>query len=267
MRKKMVLSFLYLLTLLLPSPSWAASFAIGSKSFSENVLLAEIFSEIVKQHDPETQIEHKTSMGGTAVLWKALVRGDIDIYPEFTGTILQEVLNSPSNSMSFEEIKEKLAPLGIGMSNGLGFENSYVLCMRRSLAQDLGIEKISDLRQHPELRLGFTHEYANRHEGWLALQNVYKLHPTQQVRTFEHELTYKALVSGEIDVKDCLSDDSEIPYYDLATLIDDQHICPDYFAVYVYRLDLLERWPTLATLLSQIEGRRVLDSFFIEKLA
>src|SRR5256886_14111480 len=100
-------------------------------------------------------------MGGTIILWQALQGGQIDAYPEYTGTIAQEILKN-GQQLSFHEIRDALGKFGVGMTEPLGFDNTYALVMRRSEAQRLGIRTISDLRKHPELKVGLTHEFLDR---------------------------------------------------------------------------------------------------------
>ena len=104
-------------------------------------------------------------MGGTIILWQALSGGQIDVYPEYTGTIGEEILKTKER-LSSEEMRAALKKSGVGMSADLGFNNTYALVMRRAAAEKLGIRAISDLRQHPELKVGLTHEFLDRQDGW-----------------------------------------------------------------------------------------------------
>jgi len=121
--------------------------AIGSKKFTESYVLGEIAKRTLT--DAGIPAEHRQGMGGTIILWQALRGGQIDVYPEYTGTITQEILKS-DRSLSLDEIRESLAEFGVGMTEPLGFNNTYALVMRRSEAQRLGVRTISDLRKHPE---------------------------------------------------------------------------------------------------------------------
>ena len=172
-------------------------------------------------------------MGGTIILWQALRGGQIDAYPEYTGTIGQEILKN-GRQLSFQEIRDALGKFGVGMTEPLGFNNTYALVMRRSEAQRLGVRTISDLRKHPELRLGLTHEFLDRQDGWRPLHERYGL-PQQSVVGIDHALGYAALANGSIDLKDAYSTDAKIEENDLVVLEDDLRFFPKYDSVFLFR--------------------------------
>src|ERR1700719_2454587 len=147
---------------------------VGSKKFTESYVLGEIASRAL--NDAGVPGEHRQGRGGTIILWQALRGGQIDIYPEYTGTIAQEVLKR-SDPLTFEQIANELGKLGIGLTEPLGFNNTYALVMRRARADKLGVHAISDLQKHPELKFGLTHEFLDRHDGWRPLANEYQLDP------------------------------------------------------------------------------------------
>jgi osmoprotectant transport system permease protein len=188
-------------------------------------------------------------MGGTIILWQALRGRQIDAYPEYTGTIEQEILKT-DRKLSLNEIREALTKLGAGMTEPLGFNNTYALVMRRSEAQRLGLRTISDLRNHPELKIGLTHEFLDRQDGWQPLQARYAL-PQRDIIGIDHAIGYAALKNGSIDVKDAYSTDAKIAEYDLVTLEDDLQFFPRYDAVFLYRLSLPA---STITALRKLEG-------------
>src|SRR5207247_4161681 len=150
-------------------------------------------------------------MGGTIILWQALHGEQIDAYPEYTCTIAQEILKT-DRALSVNEIRDALARFGVGITESLGFNNTYALVIRRTEAQRLGVRTISDLRNHPELKIGLTHEFLARHDGWQPLRDRYGL-PQQNVIGIDHALGYAALANGSIDVKDGYSTDATIGEY------------------------------------------------------
>src|ERR1041385_7205921 len=129
---------------LISSSSAAESVVIGSKKFTESYVLGEIAKRILT--DTGIPAEHRQGMGGTIILWEALRGGQIDIYPEYTGTIATEILKTGPN-VSLDEIRDSLQKFGVGMTAPLGFNNTYALVMRRSEALRLGIQTISDLQK------------------------------------------------------------------------------------------------------------------------
>lgn len=206
---------------------------IGSKKFTESYVLAEIAKRSLE--NAGIKADHRQGLGGTIILWEALRGGGIDVYPEYTGTIAEEILKQPGASSA--QIQSALSSQGIGMTGDLGFNNTYALVMRRDRAQELNIKTISDLRAHPELKFGLTHEFLDRQDGWPPLLARYQLAPAQ-VLGIDHALGYSALVNGQIDVKDAYSTDAKVGDYGLVPLIDDLNFFPQYKAVFLYRKTL-----------------------------
>ena len=211
---------------------------VGSKSFTENVILGEIATQLFTSRG--LYAGHESEIGGTRILWEALLSGDIDAYPEYTGTIVQEILSGEATGGALTDIEEALAAFGIGMTDPVGFNNTYVLGTRQDTAEDFELDSISDLRAYTDLRFGFSNEFMARGDGWPALRDVYNLNP-DIVRGIDHDLGYRALENGSIDVKDLYSTDAEIEYYDLHLLRDDLGHFPNYQAVYLYRTDIDSR--------------------------
>ncbi|PYK06279.1 MAG: glycine/betaine ABC transporter substrate-binding protein [Verrucomicrobia bacterium] len=207
---------------------------IGSKKFTESYVLGEIAKRTL--NEAGIPAEHRQGMGGTIILWEALRGGQIDIYLEYTGTIAQEILKT-ERQLSVQEIRDALTKTGVGMTEPLGFNNTYALVMRRNEAQRLGIRTIGDLRKHPELKIGLTHEFLDRRDGWRPLRQRYSL-PQLNIIGIDHALGYAALANGSIDVKDAYSTDAKIAENDLVSLVDDFDFFPKYDAVFLFRTSL-----------------------------
>lgn len=200
---------------------------VGSKQFTESVVLGELLTQSLQRDGvPAT---HRRELGGTRVLWEALRAGQIDVYPEYTGTLAQELLPAEQDPGA------ALARLGLRATKSIGFEDTYAVGMRRDLAERLGVRTISDLARHPELRLGFSSEFLRRRDGWPRLQQAYRLRAASGL---EHAVAYRALREGAIDATDLYSTDAEIRQGDLVVLADDRRAFPRYDAVYLYRADL-----------------------------
>jgi len=229
------------------SPASAKPIVIGSKKFTESYVLGEIAQRAL--NDAGVATEHRQGMGGTIILWQALQGGQIDAYPEYTGTIAQEILRN-GHQLSFQEIRDALGKFGVGMTEPLGFDNTYALVMRRSEAQRLGVRTISDLRKHPQLKIGLTHEFLDRQDGWRPLRERYGL-PQQSVIGIEHALGYAALANGSIDVKDAYSTDARIEENDLVVLEDDLRFFPNYDAIFLFRSSMS---PGAISALRRLEG-------------
>jgi osmoprotectant transport system permease protein len=225
---------------------------VGSKKFTESVVLGEIATRMIR--GAGANAAHRAQLGGTQVLWHALLKGEIDLYPEYTGTIREDILRGAAADASDDTLRARLSAQGIGMTGSLGFDDSYALGMKKSDAARLDVRRISDLRLHPGLRPGLSEEFLHRGDGWPKLQKQYDL-PQTNARQLDHDLAYRALAAGDIDVMDLYTTDAEIPFYDLTVLQDDLGYFPRYRAVFLYRLDLPEREPAALPALRALEGR------------
>jgi osmoprotectant transport system permease protein len=194
-----------------------------------------VLGEIAKRTltDAGIRAEHRQGMGGTIILWEALRGGQINVYPEYTGTIATEILKREPG-LSNNAIRDSLEKLGVGITAPVGFNNTYALVMRRSEAQRLGIRTISDLQKYPGVSFGLTHEFLERQDGWQPLRQRYEL-PQRNVVGIDHALGYSALASGSIDVKDAYSTDAKIEQNDLLVLEDNLQFFPKYEAVFLFR--------------------------------
>src|SRR5690242_18658293 len=132
------------------------SVRVGSKKFTESVILGDMVAQLARSTG--ARVEHRRELGGTQVLWQALRRGELDLYPEYTGTLRQELFAGRSLPDD-EALRQALAAEGLRMSAPLGFNDTYALGMKEAEAERLGIRTLSDLREHPELRFGFSNEF------------------------------------------------------------------------------------------------------------
>jgi osmoprotectant transport system permease protein len=224
---------------------------VGSKVFTESVILAEMASQAARSSG--SAAVHRRQLGGTTILWNALLAGQIDVYPEYTGTITQEIL-SGEKIADDEALSAALARRGVRMSRSLGFNDTYALGMKEESAERLGIRTISDLRAHPELAIGFSNEFLDRADGWPGLKAAYGL-PQANVRGLDHDLAYRGLSSGTIAITDLYSTDAEIAFYHLRVLQDDRAFFPAYRAVFLMRSDLRARAPRAVDALLALEGK------------
>lgn len=222
--------------MVLGTSAQSSEVVIGSKAFTESVVLGELATQLLLAEG--VSAVHRREVGGTRVLWSGLLRGDIDCYPEYTGTLRAEIFAGRALD-SEAQLRAALAQEGVWASASLGFNNTYVLGMRKQRAQELSITRISDLAAHPTLRFGFSNEFMQRADGWPGVRDAYGL-PQTDVRGMAHELAYRALQSGAIDVTDLYSTDAEIVYYGLLPLADDRGFFPAYEALFVCRVDVTD---------------------------
>ena len=246
-----LLGFCALLTYPAFSAETPESITLGSKGFTESVILGEMLLHLTRQTGIEAQ--HQRQLGGTSVLWNALLSGEIDAYPEYTGTLLQEILIK-ENLQTEAELKQALTARGLRMTPPLGFNNTYAIGMKAELAERLKLRTISDLKNHPELVLGFGNEFIDRADGWPGLQQRYQL-PQQNVRALDHDLAYRGIASDSLQVTDLYATDAEIAYYNLLALEDDLNYFPVYNAVILYRADLAQQSPEVVAIFNRLIGR------------
>jgi len=226
--------------------------AIGSKAFPESWILGDAITELVERSGTAVA-EHKKNLGGTEIAYEALRSGSIDAYPEYTGTIAEVILKAP-NRPSLSEMRRALAGAGLGISEALGFDDSYALAVAQGVATRYGLKRMSDLKAHPDLRLGLTHEFLGRSDGYPGLAARYGL-KMSDVRGIQHELSYEAIGSGQIDLTDIYTTDPQIEQLSLVLLDDDLSFFPRYDAVLLYRLDLDTRAPGALAAMSQVVGK------------
>ena len=225
----------------------ADKITVGSKRFTESYVLGEIITQTLTAQG--IRAEHKQGLGNTGILEQALSSGAVDIYPEYTGTIVRELLKREGNP-SLAELNTWLAPRGLKAAVPLGFNDTYAIAMLEATAQQLGIKSLSDLLRSEAagLRLGLSHEFLARADGWPALKAAYKL-PFASPSGLDHGLAYDAIKGKKVDVIDIYSTDAKVGSYQLRVLQDDLNFFPKYDAV------LLMRTSFDPTPLRSLEGR------------
>ena len=231
--------------------SLAQPLVVGSKRFTESYILGEIVSQAVTAagHD---RVVLKSGMGNTGILLSALRSGEIDLYPEYTGTITREILKT-EQVLSLAEINARLLPSGLQAGVLLGFDNSYVLAVRRDVADKLQLRSISDLAKHPSLVLGLSHEFIGRSDGWKGLANRYQLGKLTP-KGLDHGLAYEAIRARQIDVMDAYGTDSKLLRDRLVVLQDDLNFFPTYDALLLYRSDVPTRFASTWKVLSALQN-------------
>lgn len=219
--------------------SASSQVTIGSKAFPESWVLGEALASLLRSQGVDAA--HRHNLGGTEIVYQALRSGHVDVYPEYTGTIVEVILKS-QRELSLAEMRAELARGGLGLSDPIGFNDSYGLAVTEPVQRRYGLRTISDLSRHAGLRLGLTHEFLGRSDGYPGLARHYGLR-MKNVVGIQHELSYGALASGKVDVIDIYTTDAQIERMALRVLEDDRRFFPRYDAVWLYRLDLARREP------------------------
>jgi glycine betaine/choline ABC-type transport system substrate-binding protein len=230
---------------------------VGSKNFTEQVILGEILAQLLEARN--VPVERRLNLGGTLICHRAILAGDLDVYVEYTGTALTAILKEPVShdaSAVYRQVRETYRrDLGLAWTDPLGFENTFAIAMKPETAKTLGIRTISDLKARGEaLRPGAGHEFLEREDGFRGLVEAYDLEFTHRPRGIELGLLYQALMEGEVDFVVGSATDGLIEKFALTVLDDDRSYFPPYDAAAVYRPSTVEREPALAQVLELLEG-------------
>jgi osmoprotectant transport system permease protein len=237
---------------------------VASKNFNESYLLAEIMSQLLETEG--YTVDRRFGLGGTLVCFEALQAGEIDVYAEYTGTLGQVILKIDDPAPQIDRLNNLLRPKGLMVLPSFGFNNTYAMAIKSSLAKRLDIHKVSDLTGRNDLRMAFSLEFLNREDGWPGLARTYGF--DQKPTGIEHGLAYQAIDEGKIDITDAYSTDGDLARYRLATLVDDKHYFPQYFAAPLVRSDLPDDVKRVLSLLAgridddrmrELNGRIVVD--------
>ncbi len=232
---------------------------IASKNYTENIILSHILAELV-QAKSDIEVDLKPNMGTTSIVWQAFQSGNVDIYPDYTGTIYQAILKKQDKAGQDETLRivqEAISNEYQGkVFEPFGFNNTYAIAMLRTRAEQLSITKISDLKNHLDLIAGFDSEFIARDsDGAEPMFAAYGFKPEQPMIQLEIGLRYQAIIEEQADYTDAYSTDAKLKRFDMKILEDDLNFFPPYYAVPVVHQKTLERLPELEEIISQLSGR------------
>jgi osmoprotectant transport system permease protein len=231
---------------------------IGSKNFSEQMILGNMLADLI-ENKTDIQVERKLNLGGSQVAFSALKNGDIDMYVEYTGTGLINILKKKPQSdpeivydIVQKEFKQKY---GFELLKPLGFNNTYALAIRQDTAKEYGLKTISDLAKvSSELTMGPTIEFPNREDGLRGLSKKYNL-KFKDVKAVDGGLRYTALNNHKSDVIDAFSTDGLLEEFKLKVLEDDKNFFPPYYAVPMLKEETLKEHPELRKVVNSLSGK------------
>jgi glycine betaine/choline ABC-type transport system substrate-binding protein len=231
---------------------------VGSKNFTEQVILGEIVAQHVSLRLSQ-RVDRKLNLGGTLLAHQALVKGDLDLYPEYTGTALTAILKLPLSSNPTDvlaKVRAKyLSRFNIHWLDPLGFNNTFAMVIRGQDARKYRIETLSDAAGHANgWTLGVGYEFQQRRDGLAGLLKTYKLSLKRSPRTMDLGLLYKALEQKQVDMVAANATDGLLSVLDVKVLKDDKRYFPPYQASLVVRADALAKRPTLKGTLEQLSG-------------
>ncbi|MEE9514185.1 MAG: glycine betaine ABC transporter substrate-binding protein [Anaerolineales bacterium] len=229
---------------------------ISSKNFTEQFLLGNMYEMLLDEAGFDATYE---SLGGTSENHDALLAGEIDIYPEYTGTaLLTHLEGNYDPSMSADDVYSTVAAQyaerwDLELLKSTGFNNTYCLTMTQAMADDLGVTTLSDLSvKAPDLVFGTTQEFPDRPDGLVGLQETYGGFNFKEVVALDPGLLYSGIDEGEIDVTTCFGTDGQISAFNLVVLEDDLGFWPPYPVAPVIRAEVLEANPEIAGILNQL---------------
>ena len=236
---------------------------VGSKNFTEQIVLAELFAQQIEAHSA-LRVTRRVNLGGTLICHDALVSGKIDLYPEYTGTALTAVLNDPPQFEPSKVLRrvqdEYRSRFNVEVMPPLGFNNTFAMVVRGDDADKLHLRKISDVAPYaPKWRAGFGYEFMERPDGYRGWMAAYGLHFSGAPRILDLGLLYRALADKQVDLVAGNSTDGVIASLHMVALEDDRHYFPPYEAVPLVRHATLEKHPEVRNAIGALAGKISVD--------
>src|SRR5271157_804908 len=232
---------------------------VGSKNFTEQLVLGEMFAQALERACREP-VQRRFYLAGTYICQQAILAGRIDVYPEYTGTALAAVLKQKTGGDAeqvYEEVKrEYRQKFDLEVMPPLGFNNSFAMVMRGDDARQAGLSKLSQLApEAPKMKLGVGYEFLERQDGYHGLVRAYDLQFAEAPRVMDLGLLYRALQNHSVDIVAGSNTDGLIAALGLVVLEDDRHYFPPYDAVPIVRPDLFRRFPAAQEAFDRLAGR------------
>ncbi|GAB0169327.1 glycine betaine ABC transporter substrate-binding protein [Lysinibacillus sp. CTST325] len=232
---------------------------IAGKLGSEPEILINMYKMLI-ENETDLKVQLKPGLGKTSFVFNALKSGSIDIYPEFTGTAISEFLKEEAINNNQEDVYHQAKEgmdnkFGMVMLSPMKYNNTYALAVSKQMADTYHLQTISDIKPIQEtIKAGFTLEFNDREDGYLGIQKRYGI-TLSNITTMEPKLRYQAIESGNIDLLDAYSTDSEIRQYNLQVLADDQQLFPPYQGAPLLRKETLEKYPEIETALNKLANQ------------
>lgn len=242
---------------------------IGSKDATESVIIGNMLADLIEAKT-DLKVERRLALGGTMIAFQALQSGKIDLYPEYTGTAYSSILkNKMRPGFTAGEMydlvdKQMRSGHNVQLLDSFGFNNTYVLAVKKETAERYNLKTMSDLtRISHNLRFGCSPEFAAREDGLLGIEKVYGM-KFSSINNFSGTLMYTAIISDNVDVITAFSTDGLLQKYDLVLLEDDKHFFPPYYMCPFLNMDTAKEYPELATALNELGG--AIDDYTMQGL-
>jgi osmoprotectant transport system substrate-binding protein len=241
------------------APSHSNRIVVGSKNFTESMMLGEIIAQIIEART-HLKVERRFYLAGTYICQQAMLAGRIDVYPEYTGTALSAILKEKAvgkRDQVYQRVKSEYEKrFGLSLSPPFGFNNTFAMEIRGDDARRLGLKTLSQAVPYaPKWRAGFGYEFMERPDGYAGMAAAYGLHFADKPRIMDLGLLAPALKNHQIDIAAGNATDGLIPVFDLFVLEDDRHYFPPYEAVAVMGAQTLRHYPGVAQAISALAGK------------
>lgn len=242
------------------APKSSDTIVIGSKNFSENIILGDMMYDLLKAKLKNVNVQSKPDLASTLIAWTSIQNGQLDIYPEYTGTGLVDILKKPVNGnpdQVYQTVKQDYdQQYHINWLDPIGFNNTYAIAVPRAVADKYHLKKISDLAAvSSQLVFGADPEFFIRHDdGYSALASKYGLH-FQSTKQVDVGLKYEAVANNQFQATDAYSTDGALIRYNLVVLQDDKNLFPPYYAAPIVRQDTLKAHPEISSILNELSGK------------
>jgi len=228
---------------------------IGSKNFTENVLLAHMMADLIEDKT-DIAVKRQVNLGGSNVAWTALENNDIQLYPDYTGTIVANYYQEKTGTSeeSLAKTRELVKEDGLAFLEPFGINNTYTLAVSQKTAETYNLKTFSDLAKvSGDMVLGVEFEFLDREDGYPGIKKLYGMN-FKQTKGMDHGIMYRSIEEGESDVTNAYATDAQIKVHNLVILEDDKQFFPPYDAGPVIRQDTLDQYPELEGILNQLSG-------------
>lgn len=241
------------------------SLTLGSRNNTESIILSHVMGQLI-ENKTDINVIYKENLGGSNVVWNAMLNGNIDVVPDYTGTIVVNYYHEePGNAEETLALTRRLVGEdGIIAFNTFGFNNTYTLALDESKAEELGVVTFSDFAAYSEdFTLGAVFEFIDRPDGLPGFQKEYGL-KFKNVKGMDHGIMYRSINAGEVDVINSYTTDGQLQEFDLRVLEDDKSYFPPYHALPLVRKETLKEYPEIEEVLKQLEG--MIDEEAMQKM-
>lgn len=229
---------------------------VSSKNFTENVIIAHMMADLIEAKT-DIKVKRTVNLGGSNVVWNALKNDEVQLYPDYTGTIVANYYQEETGTSeeSLARARELIKPEGLAFLEPFGINNTYTLAVTKETADKYKLKTLSDLAKvSDDMVLGVEFEFLDREDGYPGIQKLYDMN-FKESKGMDHGIMYRAIEKGETDVTNAYATDAQIKVHDLVILEDDKEFFPPYDGGPVIRQDTLDQYPELEDVLNLLKGQ------------